>query len=184
MKQTKNLGFTMIELLLVISILALLSSVILVQVKLVRSQGRDAKRAQDLNRIGQSQELYFADNGKYPELPGSYYYPLYSEGIDTLDYTWTPLKTALSPYMSTLPVSNAPGQTGMFFKYYTGGTSDVCISGYGGNGITNHILVKSQGRGFALLATMESNEVLAYSDGGALVNLYERYGGNYVVTSC
>jgi len=184
MKQTKNLGFTIIELLMVISIIALLSSIVLVSFNLVRVQARDVRRSQDVDKITQALELYFADNGKYPELTQGANYPLYSEGQDSSDYTWPQLEAALSPYMTNLPVSNLPGSSGMYYKYYTGGTSDICISGYGGNGTTAHVIVEAAQQGFALLATMESNEVLTYNDGGPMVNLFDRYGGSYTVTSC
>lgn len=59
-------GFTLIEVLIVISIIGLLSSVILVGLGGFRSRGRDARRITDLKSLQNGLELYYSKNSEYP----------------------------------------------------------------------------------------------------------------------
>jgi len=59
-------GFTIIELLVVISVIALLSSVIFASLNNARSKARDARRMSDIKQIQLALELYFDVNGVYP----------------------------------------------------------------------------------------------------------------------
>lgn len=54
----KNLGFTMVELLMVMAIIGILSSVVVVSLGDSRAKSRDAIRAGDLKSLGQAAELY------------------------------------------------------------------------------------------------------------------------------
>jgi len=62
----KNKGFTLIELMVVIAIIGLLSSVILAALNTTRSKGRDAKRVASVKQIQIALELYYDKNGVYP----------------------------------------------------------------------------------------------------------------------
>lgn len=62
----KALGFTMIELLVVISIIAVLSTIALVVYTTTLKNGRDAKRQSDLRQIQSALEQYRADQFYYP----------------------------------------------------------------------------------------------------------------------
>jgi general secretion pathway protein G len=59
-------GFTLIEMLIVITIIALLASTILVGMGSARAKARDSRRIADLHNVQNALELYFAKNGKYP----------------------------------------------------------------------------------------------------------------------
>lgn len=59
-------GFTLIEILIVVSIIGLLASVIFVGLAGTRARGRDARRVADLRSIQTGLELYFSKNGSYP----------------------------------------------------------------------------------------------------------------------
>ncbi len=63
-------GFTLVELLVVISILGVLVSVTLVAFRSSQGRGRDAERKSDLKQISSALELYFSDYGKYPDDSG------------------------------------------------------------------------------------------------------------------
>ena len=66
---TKNIqfkGFTLIEMLIVITIIATLASMILVGMGGARAKARDAKRIGDLHNTQNALELYYANNGTYP----------------------------------------------------------------------------------------------------------------------
>jgi len=62
----KNKGFTLIEILVVVAIIGILSSVILVGLNGARKQGRDARRIADLRQIQTGLELYFMSKSEYP----------------------------------------------------------------------------------------------------------------------
>lgn len=98
-------GFTLLELLVVISIIGILISVTAVTYSSITKNARDARRKTDLEEIRSAIELYRSDNGEYPNItPGasccgattiyiekvpqdplsnsqSYYYNLEDEGI-------------------------------------------------------------------------------------------------------
>jgi len=59
-------GFTLIEMLIVITIIALLASLILVGMGGARAKARDARRIADLHNVMNALELYYAKNGIYP----------------------------------------------------------------------------------------------------------------------
>ncbi len=59
-------GFTLVELLITISIISILSAVGLVVFTSVMKQGRDTKRQSDLRSIQSALEQYYADNFSYP----------------------------------------------------------------------------------------------------------------------
>ncbi len=65
LKRNKISGFTMIELLIVMAIIALLSGISVFALQGARSSGRDAKRKADLEDIRSALELYKADCGQY-----------------------------------------------------------------------------------------------------------------------
>ncbi len=63
----KNLGFTMIELLIVIVILGILSVIGLGSFRAAQVKSRDANRKGSLSAIATSLEVYYNDYGNYPE---------------------------------------------------------------------------------------------------------------------
>lgn len=63
--QTKK-GFTLIEILIVVSIIGLLASIVFVGLGASRARGRDARRLADLQSIQTGLELYFTKTGTYP----------------------------------------------------------------------------------------------------------------------
>ncbi len=59
-------GFTLLELLLVISIMGVLATLIIGNFLTSIKKGRDSKRKQDLQTVQKALELYFEDNKTYP----------------------------------------------------------------------------------------------------------------------
>ena len=59
-------GFTLIEMMVVITLIAILSTIALFGIGKVQAQGRDVKRASNMNGIRTALERYYADNQKYP----------------------------------------------------------------------------------------------------------------------
>ena len=60
-------GFTLIEMLIVITIIALLASLILVGMGGARAKTRDSRRIADLHNVMNALELYYSSNSQYPQ---------------------------------------------------------------------------------------------------------------------
>ncbi len=61
----KNKGFTLVELLIVIAIIGILSSVVISSLGQTRKNADDAKVQSQLSSIRESAELYYISNGNY-----------------------------------------------------------------------------------------------------------------------
>lgn len=99
-------GFTIIELLVVISIIGLLASIVVVALVGPRSDARDTKRIADLNNIRTALELYYNKYDYYPPSPcghncNGYYY-------STSGDNWIPGLEEFTK-LSKDPINNAPG---------------------------------------------------------------------------
>jgi prepilin-type N-terminal cleavage/methylation domain-containing protein len=68
--RTLENGFTLLELLVVISIIGLLASVVLASMGDVRGKARDARRKEELRQISLAIEMYYAKYENYPRTPG------------------------------------------------------------------------------------------------------------------
>lgn len=82
-------GFTLVELLVVMSIIGVLATIISTGFRSAQARGRDAERKSDLKQIAGALELYFTDYGKYP---------------DTLPAWGTQFSDSKTVYMKSLPV--------------------------------------------------------------------------------
>ena len=71
MKKTTN-GFTFIELLVVVAIIAILSAIIIANVSNVRTKARDAQRIVNLEQVALALETYKSNYGTYPNPGGSW----------------------------------------------------------------------------------------------------------------
>ena len=66
MNKMNKKGFTLVELLVVIVIIGLLSTLAIVALNSARAKARDAKRVSDIKQLQTAYELYFNDQNKYP----------------------------------------------------------------------------------------------------------------------
>ena len=66
----KKYGFSLIELLVVISIIGVLTAVLMINFVGARERSRDAKKIQDLTNLKNALRMYYNDNQAYPS-PGA-----------------------------------------------------------------------------------------------------------------
>ena len=69
MERRNNSGFSLVELLVVISIIAVLSAVLMVNFVGMRERSRDTQKIQDLNSIKDALRMYYNEVQAYPS-PG------------------------------------------------------------------------------------------------------------------
>lgn len=79
-------GFTLIETLLVISVIGLLASIVLVAVGNTRQQSRDSQRQANLRQVATAMELDFQENSQYLSTTG---------GVDVV--------TSIGTYLPVVP---------------------------------------------------------------------------------
>ena len=74
-------GFTLIEILIVVVIIGILTSIVLVGVGGFRERARDAKRVADLRQVQGALEIYYAQNNAYPANTWAVMSPLIAPSI-------------------------------------------------------------------------------------------------------
>jgi len=139
----KQRGFTLIELLVVIAIIGLLATIVLVNLNTARAKARDTKRITDLKQIQLAVEMYYDDNGSYPNRHA------YTTSNNCGNSNrWCDLENDLSAYIDGLP--RDPRGLQDTYRYY-----------YDGGGLSDY-------PGYGLMARMEhsSNYRLVDEDGG------------------
>lgn len=121
----KNRGFTLVELLVVIFIIAILSTIGFVMYGTVQKSARIAKRIEDLKVIQTALELYYSVNKAYP-----------STGT-TEPPPWAAVPAALVPtYMPAIPSDPSNGSyfyaslNGVDYKLRASGATEVVSNDY------------------------------------------------------
>ncbi len=110
-------GFTLVELLVVVAIIGILSSIVLASLNGARQKGRDAKRIADVKQMQLALELYYDANSSYPSATD------FNNGILVTD-----------GYIAVMPVdplNTAPNT----YSYYSGLNADG-VTGCTGAGAT------------------------------------------------
>lgn len=118
--QTKTTGFTIVELLIVIVVIAILAAITIVAFNGIQDRARDSQRVSDIKAITKALEMYYLDNDRYPAGSGSTT-PFNTYWSTTADSGWANLRAALVPkYMSELP-SDPAATSGIDFRSNTSG---------------------------------------------------------------
>lgn len=99
-------GFTLVELLIAISIIAILASITYVNFNAAQDSARDGRRKEDLKTLKSALVSYYQDKGLYPPSQGVGQKAQYAS--DNQNTPWIPDLT--SNYIGKLPKD--PGQTG------------------------------------------------------------------------
>lgn len=149
--QKNKSGFTIIELLIVIVVIAILAAITIVAYNGIQQRARDAQRQSDIKTIVKVLELYYTENGYYPNrntyTPGS---TLINSGWSTTaDGSWTNLAQVLGAYAKNLPTrstasSTAAGAAADSYDYFGFADSSYCGSSAGQGYILVYHLDSSQ----------------------------------------
>lgn len=107
-------GFTLVELLITVSIIAILASVGLVTYSHSQAIGRDGKRRDDIRAIATALEAYYQKNGQYP---------IFS-GITQTSADWATFTTDLNPDISQMPTD--PGTYSYYYDSASGTDYTLC----------------------------------------------------------
>lgn len=103
-------GFTLMELLIVMSIIAIITAIGLVSYAPINKRSRDAKRKSDLEQVRSALEMYRSDNGYYPGSSASF------------DIMTTALNDSLvvpTPYLPSIPMDPKSTSTSPVYYYYS-----------------------------------------------------------------
>ena len=120
-------GFTLIELLVVIAIIGILSSAVLASLNSARAKARDAARMTQVQQMAKAIELYFLDNGRYPQIQ----HGMGNESTcGSLTENWGHcdrlkiLSDALAPYMTIVPEALSDATQGSYYYSYASQSGD------------------------------------------------------------
>lgn len=105
-------GFTIVELLVVVAIIALLASMVIISVQHSKAKSRDAKRVTDINTLVTALAFYNNNFGSYPVEAGGYYI-INREDPGAVLYDELVTSTGLLKALLTDPVN-----TGDYQYYY------------------------------------------------------------------
>ena len=119
-KNKKQNGFTLIELMVVVAVIALLSSVALIAFMSARQKSRDAKRLSDMTQMNTGLALYFASNRGYPSGPNGIPEALMPNYASTLPRNPQPADGICTSVTYDPPVPN--GTVADNYYYYPSGT--------------------------------------------------------------
>ena len=101
-------GFTLVEVLIVVSIIGLLATLMLVAYGNSLKKSRDNKRAADVMAIKQAAILYKDKNGKYPNL---------ADARSNNSTQWNALNGLLNPYINVLAIKDPIQSTTYYYRY-------------------------------------------------------------------
>lgn len=151
----KNKGFTIVELLIVIVVIAILAAITIVAFNGTQVRARDTARITKVKEISKAIELYQVDNGTYPQI-------LDGLGWETVCGSQTEswghcdrnkiLADMLAPYMKIDPTSLSNATQGNYWYHYTSQATDNYQT-------------------YGLMVYLEGTS--GQGDGGYLANAYE-----------
>lgn len=128
----KQTGFTLVELLIVIVVIAILAAISVVAYNGIQERARDSQRTSDVSNITKALEMYYLDNGRYPAINDGAVDVINGGWATTADDSWRRLTDALEPYVSGIgsdPVST-PGanvhDTGYNYAYFSNNNGHYC----------------------------------------------------------
>lgn len=132
-------GFTLVELLIAIVVIAILAAISVVAYNGVQERARDAQRENDIAIIAKALEMYYLENDHYPLITGTYYWTgttrIGGHTANTfVPASWEELQGHLSPYLSSLGMDpknqrgpSALGHNGRYgYEYSSNPNAERC----------------------------------------------------------
>lgn len=112
-------GFTLVELLISVSIIAILVAIGVASYATINKQSRDTKRTSDIEQIRSALEMYRADNGAYPPLGSGNW--IAASGLDA---------TLVPTYLPQIPADPKSSQSYLYLSTNVSGGNyyGYCIS--------------------------------------------------------
>ena len=168
MRKSKS-GFTLVELLVVVVVIAILATIVIVAYTGIQGRSRDDRRKTDIANITKALELYYQDNGAYP-IPSGTTSTINGSWYSSNDSSWTTFVNLLSPSIvksvPSDPINNGHPLTSAKnygYAYFTGG---YCGS--------------TAGQWYLLVYKYESLAKEQFTDGNCSTNpLGEGYSSSY-----
>jgi prepilin-type N-terminal cleavage/methylation domain-containing protein len=107
-------GFTIVELLIVIAIIAILAAIVIVAYNGIQGRARNSARISDITAVRRSIEAYYAQNGEYPKTTTNSKANWHAADVRTDDSCTNGSSQAdWIPGISGLPQSNPIGGSGV-----------------------------------------------------------------------
>lgn len=105
--RNSEIGFTLVELMIVVTIIGIIAAIALASLGLIKENARDKRRLTDITAIRHAMNLYATDNGSFPRLAGTH-----CIGKNNGETCWgdtnmpgsTALTQALQPHLKTIPM--------------------------------------------------------------------------------
>jgi prepilin-type N-terminal cleavage/methylation domain-containing protein len=142
----KSKGFTIVELLIVIVVIAILATLVIVTFTGIQQKARDSKRQTDVDALDSHLEAFYANNGYYPTITDLTSATWVSNNLKGLD------PSALNDPKGNTITGNAPANGTYAYSYVTTGcTTNLASSS------TNECT------SFALTAELEAGGTFAKS---------------------
>lgn len=123
---TNKKGFTLIELIVVMAIIAILAAAGLSSYTSTQKKGRDARRKSDLTQVSRALEFYYNDHGEFPDTSSGQIVSCGAScdaacvwGVDTMCSPTDPATI----YMQTLPKD--PSSNYQYYYYANNGTNNI-----------------------------------------------------------
>jgi prepilin-type N-terminal cleavage/methylation domain-containing protein len=111
----KSKGFTIVELLIVIVVIAILATLVIVTFAGIQQKARDSKRETDIDALDSHLEAFYANNGYYPTITDLTTPSWVSSNMTGFD------PTALTDPKGNLITGNAPATGTYAYSYVTQG---------------------------------------------------------------
>ena len=160
-KQKRQTGFTIVELLIVIVVIAVLAAITTVAFSGIQQRAKDSKRTNEIAQLSKVLEMYYIDNGAYPDCSGGKYVPGTAFNGNTVAIC---LAQLVPKYLATLPTD--PVNTGLYQYRY----------GFGTKKTGNNTFVSDNSDNYVIGVKLDTSSAPLYSGWGLT-------GLNYLVGS-
>ncbi|MCX6806524.1 MAG: prepilin-type N-terminal cleavage/methylation domain-containing protein [Candidatus Berkelbacteria bacterium] len=160
----KSKSFTLIELMVVIFIIGILTTLIMVNLSEARARSRDARRKADVDSIRAALEMYYEVKGSYPGIANTIYESYRSCAPTNSDWDLTIIKTPLTPYISVMPKDPLHGKQMNYIDESGTKYTTSCGARY---------RYATTGTTYELNALMETDVDALKNDGGNSITWYE-----------